>query len=285
MTHYETEPGAADCTELRTHAAKGESHSTPRRPQQEVRMTGTEVLAPEAQAVTVTPLRLIELAAARGASIEQMQQLMDLQERHERNEARKAFVVALNAFKANPPAVLKDRQVSFGAGKTAYKHAGLDNASALIGEALAQHGLSHRWNVEQTDARIKVTCILTHSLGHSESVTMEATPDTSGSKNSIQAIGSTVSYLQRYTLFAASGIAPKNTDDDGNQGKGSHQMDESAKVDFLSAIEALTDTKEAESLWASIAAACTKAGDVAAYDELKKVMSAKVKALNAKGQQ
>ena len=232
----------------------------------------------------VTPMSMLNVAVARGATLDELTKLMDLQDRHEKTEARKAFVVALNAFKADPPEVLKNRQVSFGAGKTAYKHAGLDDASAIIGEALAKHGLSHRWNVEQTEARIKVTCVLTHSMGHSESVSMEATADTSGSKNSIQAIGSTVSYLQRYTLFAVSGIAPKNADDDGNQGKDVRLLDERAKVDFHSAIEALADKKSSESLWAEIASACTKAGDIPAYDELKKAMSAKVKALNAKEQ-
>ena len=115
---------------------------------------------------------MLMLAVQKGASIEQMQQLMDLQERHERNEARKAFVVALNAFKADPPEVLKNRKVGFG--NTNYKHAALDDASEIIGAALAEHDISHRWNVEQADGKIKVTCILTHALGHSESVTMEA---------------------------------------------------------------------------------------------------------------
>lgn len=237
----------------------------------------TELIVQEPQAVT--PMSMLNVAVARGATLDELTKLMDLQDRHEKTEARKAFVVALNAFKANPPEVLKDRQVSFGgAGKTAYKHAGLDNASELIGAALAKHGISHRWNVEQSEAKIKVTCVLTHSLGHSESVSMEATPDTSGSKNSIQAIGSTVSYLQRYTLFASSGIAPKNADDDGQQGKKT-QMDESAKLDWAASIDAVADRKEAETLWQQIATACTKAGDVPAYEELKKSMNAKVKGL------
>jgi hypothetical protein len=227
----------------------------------------------------ITPSSMLAIAVQRGASVEQMAQLMDLQERHERNEARKAFVVALNKFKADPPEVLKNKQVSFGgAGKTAYKHAGLDNASEIIGAALAAHDISHRWNVEQTDAKIKVTCILTHAMGHSESVAMEATPDNSGSKNSIQAIGSTVSYLQRYTLFAASGIAPKNIDDDGRGGGNTHQMDSKEKEQYLAQIGALNDMKTAEVLWATIAAVCTSAGDVPAYDELKAAMAAKRKA-------
>jgi hypothetical protein len=40
-------------------------------------------------------------------------------------------------------------------------------------------------------------------------------PDTSGSKNPIQALGSAVSYLQRYTLLSLAGLATEDQDDDG----------------------------------------------------------------------
>jgi len=211
--------------------------------------------------------------------VAKLQALLAVKKEWEADEARKAFVVALNAFKANPPQVIKDKAVSFGTGKTSYKHAGLDNASELIGAALASHGISHRWNVEQDGANIKVTCILTHALGHSESVSMTAQADNSGSKNSIQAVGSAVSYLQRYTLFAASGIAPKNVDDDGRGGGPLQAMDEKAKGEYAAQIEAQTTNKELEALWAGIAAACTKSGDIPAYEELKKQVIAKAKAL------
>lgn len=237
----------------------------------------TNIVVAEPQ--QVTPMSMLQIAVQRGASIEQMAQLMDLQERHERNEARKAFVVALNAFKADPPTVLKSARVAFG--NTQYSHAALDAASEAIGAALAKHAISHRWNVEQHDGKIKVTCILTHALGHSESVTMEASPDTSGSKNSIQAIGSAVSYLQRYTLFTASGIAPKNVDDDGRGGVAAHEMDSRVMDDFAAKIASLNDQKHAEALWQTIAIECTKCGDVAAYDELKKALAARVKALKS----
>jgi len=211
--------------------------------------------------------------------VAKLEALLRVKKEYEADEARKAFAVALNAFKANPPQILKDKAVSFGAGKAAYKHAGLDNASELIGAALAQHDISHRWKVEQTEAKVRVTCILTHALGHSESVTMEAAPDTSGSKNSIQAVGSTVSYLQRYTLFSASGIAPKGVDDDGRGGGAMRAMDEKEKQAHIDAIAACTDAKHLESLWGTIAADCTKVGDIPAYDELKKAVVAKSKAL------
>ncbi len=44
---------------------------------------------------------------------------------------------------------------------------------------------------------------------------MEAPADTSGSKNMVQARGSTITYLERYTLCAILGIATADEDMDG----------------------------------------------------------------------
>ena len=242
------------------------------------------VIPPPAVEGTRSLMAIIDRAAMDPQfDVAKLQALLAVKKEWEADEARKAFVVALNAFKANPPQVLKQAQVAFdtGKGKTSYKHAALDKASEIIGAALASHGISHRWNVEQEGVNIKVTCILTHALGHSEQVSMTAQADSSGSKNSIQAVGSAVSYLQRYTLFAASGIAPKNVDDDGRGGGSAGQMDEKVKLDHLEAVAASADSKKLESLWAAVASECTKLGDIPSYDEIKAAVIAKAKALKA----
>ncbi|MGK5049914.1 ERF family protein, partial [Janthinobacterium sp. GB4P2] len=86
--------------------------------------------------------------------------------------------------------------------------------------ALARCGISHDWDTQQpASGMIIVSCSLTHVMGHSKSTTMEAPPDNSGSKNVIQQIASTVTYLQRYTLLGACGLATKDMDDDGRGGE------------------------------------------------------------------
>lgn len=173
-------------------------------------------LAPSAP---ITPMGMLQMAVQQGADLDKLEKLMGLQERWEANEARKAFVKALNAFKASPPVLVKNRHVSYqGAkGRTEYDHATLDHVSEEVGKALSVHGISHRWDVEQLDGGlIRVTCVLTHEMGHSERVPMQSAADQSGGKNSIQAIGSAVTYLQRYTLLAATGMAVKDQDDDGH---------------------------------------------------------------------
>jgi len=174
---------------------------------------------------TVSPLTMLNAAIQQNVDLEKLTQLTALYERWEANEAKKAFISALNAFKVEPPSLVKNKRVHFDTsrGATDYTHATLDNVSINIGKALSKHGLSHRWDVEQMQGGvIRVTCVLTHERGHSERVPLEGVPDTSGSKNSIQAVGSTVTYLQRYTLLAATGMAVQDQDDDGrgaSQGK------------------------------------------------------------------
>ena len=52
-------------------------------------------------------------------------------------------------------------------------------------------------------------------MGHSEAVSIAGPLDDSGQKNGIQQIGSTITYLERYTLMAIMGLAAHDQDDDG----------------------------------------------------------------------
>lgn len=163
-----------------------------------------------------TPATLLNIAVEKGADIEKLEKLMDLQLRWESNQARKAYTEAMTAFKANPPDIGKDKHVRFQTqkGVTEYNHATLANVTEKINMALSTHGLSASWVTKQVEKAITVTCRITHILGHYEETSLTASPDDSGGKNAIQAIGSTVSYLQRYTILALTGLATRDMDDD-----------------------------------------------------------------------
>ena len=165
-----------------------------------------------------TPAYLLQMAVQQGADLDKLEKLMGLQERWEANEARKAFVSALTAFKAEPLSISKNKLVGYEGkdGKeVGYRHATLDAVVDVATGALSKHGLTHRWNVTQEDHKITVECVLTHEQGHSERIAMSAPPDDSGKKNRIQQIASTVTYLERYTLLAITGLAAKDQDNDG----------------------------------------------------------------------
>lgn len=171
-----------------------------------------------------TPMVLIQMAMAHNADVDKLTKLFELQERwvaseieREKREAKMAYIAAIGAFKKNPPVILKSTQVKFETQKgiTEYMHATLDQVSRVIGDALSAVGIIHTWNITQPNGSVSVTCTLTHERGHAESVTMSAASDNSGGKNSIQAISSSTTYLQRYTLLAITGMATKGMDNDG----------------------------------------------------------------------
>lgn len=158
-----------------------------------------------------TPMDLLSMAMTKGADIDQLEKLMALQERWEAGEAKKAFVKAMSDFRSKCISIAKTRE-----GHNC-KYAGLAESIEQVSPTLVECGLSHRWETAQENNQVTVTCYLTHEMGHSESATMSSSPDSSGNKNDIQAIGSAMSYLQRYTFFAVTGLASREMDDDGNK--------------------------------------------------------------------
>lgn len=166
----------------------------------------------------LNPLQLVQVAVEKGVDAEQLKMLMELQREWKADRARDEFVAAMSEFRAEALKISKDKQVRFeknGGGVTEYKHATLANIVAIVAPALSKHGLSHRWETKQDGGLITVTCVITHKYGHSEHTSLSAAPDKSGGKNDIQAVGSAVSYLQRYTFMAITGLAAADQDTDG----------------------------------------------------------------------
>lgn len=178
-----------------------------------VRQNGTEVFQPSDR--ISTPMEMLDHAVANNASIEILEKLMALQERWEANRGRLAFNEAIASAKAEIPVIDKNREVDFRSakGRTHYRHEDLAEITRVVTPILGKHGLSYRFKTTQEAAAVTVTCVLSHREGYSEENSLSAGRDESGNKNSIQAIGSTITYLQRYTLKAALGLAASDDDD------------------------------------------------------------------------
>lgn len=158
---------------------------------------------------------IVETAINKGASVEVIEKLLALQERFDANQARKAFSQAISDVRSDLPAITKGNVVDFTSarGRTHYRYEDLSAVVEALTPVLAEHGLSFRWRTRSDATTVFVTCILSHAEGHSEETELCCRHDDSGNKNPIQAIGSAVTYLQRYTLKAAIGIAASEDDD------------------------------------------------------------------------
>lgn len=180
-------------------------------------------------AKVVTPMDVIANAQAKGvATVEEMTKLFELHLRVEENNAKKAYHKAVAAFKSEAIVIIKDQSVGYenrDGTFTGYKHSSLGGIIATIIPFLSRHGLSHRWDTKQENGSIEVTCILSHELGYSESTSLSADKDTSGKKNAIQQVASTVTYLQRYTVLGITGLASQEAtpDDDGQSSDGAEE--------------------------------------------------------------
>lgn len=170
----------------------------------------------QTELITVTPNVLVQLAVERDLDIDRLGKLLELQMRWEQENARKAFFGALSKFQSELPPILKtDRVDAAKAGKR--KFASLGTINEVIRPYLYGNGLSFRFRQHQSPEGISVTCIVSHRDGHSEETMLTAAADTSGGKNAIQSIGSSVTYLQRYTLVSALGLTTVDNDDDGGE--------------------------------------------------------------------
>lgn len=165
-----------------------------------------------------TPSDMIAMAIDKNLDVDKLERLMEMKERHDREVSRKLFLEALSKFQSQCPEIRKNKEVDAplkDGGKLKYSYAPLSDIERQIKDLMRECGLTKRWETVEDQTKITVTCIITHTSGHSERTSMTATPDDSGKKNTIQARGSSFTYMQRYTLIGALGIGTADNDIDG----------------------------------------------------------------------
>jgi len=163
------------------------------------------------QTASPTPAQMLMRAVEKGADMAQIEKFMDLSERWEAKEAKKSFADALTRFQSELGPIIRKRQAHNS------KYADIDDIAQAIRPVLEKCGLSYRFEQQQKDGVIIVSCIVSHKAGFSVTTSMEAPADKSGGKNDIQSMASTVTYLRRYTLTGALGITTGQDDNDGGK--------------------------------------------------------------------
>jgi len=193
----------------------------------------------------VTPMDMLNRAVESGASLEMVEKLMTLQERWDASQARKQFDAAVADAKAEIPAITRNAT-----GHNSKKYADFAAIARVVDPIIGKHGLSYRFRTTQ-NGTIAVTCILSHKAGHSEETTLSGPADGSGNKNAIQAIGSTLTYLQRYSLVQMLGLAAA-ADDDGKAGGTGETVTQKQADDLSDLIEANGKNRAQFLKWAKV---------------------------------
>lgn len=153
------------------------------------------------------------------ADLAKLERMLELKEKHEATQAKAAFASAFAAASAEFPTIPLN-----GKGHNGKPYATLKDITAGTRPVLSRHGLTLSFSIEVGD-QVIVTAELMHKDGHSKSTSIALPRDNSGSKNAVQAVGSTQTYGQRYTAQAILGLSlGDDAEDDGNAGGGAETI-------------------------------------------------------------
>jgi hypothetical protein len=174
--------------------------------------------------------------------VNKLERLMALYERINAGKARAAYAAALAAMQPELPAVRERGGIKDRAGKVQSTYALWEDINAAIKPVLAKHGFALSFRVSHPDGAIAVTGVLSHEEGHTEDTTIRLPHDGSGSKNAVQAVGSSTSYGKRYTASALLNLTSYGDDDDGQHGgSGDTVSDDQAETVRALAVEVNAD--------------------------------------------
>jgi hypothetical protein len=185
-----------------------------------------------AQSEATAVMSIIERAARDpSVDIDKLERLMKMQERMAESRAKVAFDAAMAEMQPKLPVIdrkgLIEVREKTSTGKRdgdiqqSTKYALWEDINEAIRPILAAHGFSLTFRHGKTDAGlITVTGVLAHREGHRETDTITLQHDSTGSKNAVQAVGSSNSYGKRYTAINLLNITTRGQDDDGKAADG-----------------------------------------------------------------
>lgn len=187
----------------------------------------TGEVVPMAEAASL--MEVISRAASDpNTDVEKLERLMGLYERINDRGAKAAYFTALSEMQDQLPSIDERGEIKIGNGSQ--KYALWEDINKAIKPILTQHGFALSFRTGQNDNKITVTGVLSHKGGHSEETTIHLPSDTSGSKNAVQAVGSSTSYGKRYTTAALLNLTSGGEDDDGKMGGGGFVTSDQAQT-------------------------------------------------------
>ena len=160
-------------------------------------------------------LSVIErVANSPDADVDKLERMLAMQERVLERNAQQAFGEAMALMQADLPVIERNGEIAVN-GVVRSNYAKFEDINKAMLPVMQKHGFAINFSVEQDDQYIKIIGTLRHREGHRESTSLKLPADTTGSKNAVQSIGSSVSYGKRYVMCALLNISTTDEDDDG----------------------------------------------------------------------
>lgn len=166
-------------------------------------------------------LAVIERAAS-GAPVENMERLLAMYERVQQLAAKRAFTEAKIAMRPHLPEITMKGQIIIRDKNNQNKiiqdtpFARFEDLHEVVMPVLTAHGFDLKFkNGLAPDGKVRTTTILEHVLGHEDETFFDLPHDSSGSKNAVQAVGSSTTYGKRYGMISILNLKVVGGDDDG----------------------------------------------------------------------
>lgn len=143
-----------------------------------------------------------------------MHSILDLKERQMNKQAELEFNSDFAKLQADLPRISKDAKITHN-GKLINNYATYEQIDTVIRPLLIKHGFGLRYNSEPMEGKVIITATLSHRGGHSITDKIPLGFDSSGAKNNVQGVGSTITYGKRYLVGMLLNLVFEGEDDDG----------------------------------------------------------------------
>jgi hypothetical protein len=218
-------------------------------------MTAHAKLAADAAARVVAAetsflLRLMERAAVDpAADADRLERISMMYERALSREAERIFAAALIKLQRRLPVLDELGEVMDAAGEVLSTYARWEDVVETIRPILHRHGFALTFKPGlSAKGEPLVSGVLRHEAGHKEEAELVLPADVSGGKNPVQAVGSSLTYGQRYVAKMLLNLASRRRgeDDDGVlAGQGASEREAMLELDALAAEAAFPAWKRA----------------------------------------
>lgn len=146
--------------------------------------------------------------------VAKMQALLDMAERMQATNARIEYQAALARIQEVMPRIGRDGKITVNS-VVRSRYATLERIDKIVKPLLAAEGFSLQFDTAESGSKITVFGKLAHREGHFDVKQIALALESSGAKNSVQAMGSTISYGQRYLIKMFLNIVEEGEDTGG----------------------------------------------------------------------
>lgn len=185
-------------------------------------VTGQKLAPSAAPTVAGGMLAVIERVIESGGNVEVIERMLAVQERMMAKQAEIDFTEALARMKPKLPKIEKKGLITFTDKNSVERktpHARYEDIQEAIDPHLGAEGFTISFDTQAVPGAMPIiSCTLAHKGGHSKTISLPLPLDSSGSKNNLQAMGSTISYGKRYLVGMMFDLIIKGDDDDGAGG-------------------------------------------------------------------